>query len=379
MNCPVVICCSLWMLPLVVSPPAVSQIQGETVILSDRVGEVIDAAERERFHVFPNVKGFQSARVLQTADSLFYVVFEIEQPTGEPQLEYKQYSVAVLRVIAEKIEHFEELVDGSYTIGTQPARLKTVAGTRIAEPAVRTGAVTARGAAAGPGLTLPSFEPLPFSDISARIPIASRYPQYSFSGGVVSYRPDASDVWKLVWAIAESYRSGGYAIAHQSSSDSYDLAVGFAATVAFSPTFDGSLEVVRQKGFVTYKSAGLSARFFPPEVDFDAVRLYGSAGIHLSWYGVNVAPTYGNRVGPVDSVGRFVMLATISIRGSQRILGSSLGAGIEVGRPPGFPFGLTAYARYIFSNDITVSSPAGEGVIRTRGVQVGATLTIHFE
>ena len=57
------------------------------VILSDKVGEEIDREERNKYSLFPNIKGFQSAVLLQSSDGNY--AFEItclSEKTGEEKI-----------------------------------------------------------------------------------------------------------------------------------------------------------------------------------------------------------------------------------------------------------------------------------------------------
>ncbi len=363
--------------------PASAQITGETVILSERVGELVDSSESEKFHVFQNIKGLQSARVIMISDSLLSVVFQIRQPSSAPRVEYQKYSLAVLKVIAEKINHIEGLIDGTYVMGTEPARLRTAAGSSVGErpPPARAGVagLPAESQAFGrSGASLPA-QPLPFSQISASLPMRARYPQFGFTGGIASYEPDAGGLWQRLAAIEEHYRSYGYPIEYARSRAPHDLALFFAATVVFDPSFDVSLEVVRREHVVTYKSIALSGRYFPEKLTMGPLRLFASVGVQAVSYSVSAVQSYHDPIGPADSVGRFMMFVEVDIQGTENVLSWFLGAGLELGRTPAFTPGLSAFVRYVFSPDLALSSSVGEGVVKTEGYLFGVTLTIYFQ
>jgi len=98
------------------------------VILSDRVGPVIDSQEREQFRLFPGIQRFERAVVLQLPDTTFVVRFTMSEPDGRERDTMVVYGGPLLRNMAERIEHFEEIVEGTYRISDKPAQLKLTTG-----------------------------------------------------------------------------------------------------------------------------------------------------------------------------------------------------------------------------------------------------------
>lgn len=106
----------------------VAQDDDNVVILSPRVGAVIDAKERERFQLFEGIPGFASAIIHQTAKGTYYADILFTSPDGReghmtlryPETEGESY----LSKLAERIDHFEDLAAGRYQIGEKPVRLR---------------------------------------------------------------------------------------------------------------------------------------------------------------------------------------------------------------------------------------------------------------
>ena len=101
------------------------------VVISPRVGPGIDAAERDQFRLFNNYKNFSRAVFYRAPDSSFYVRIQQKTPLGITDT-IVPFGFAVLRMLGEKINHYEALLDGSYHMGDDPAILHTVDGTPIA-------------------------------------------------------------------------------------------------------------------------------------------------------------------------------------------------------------------------------------------------------
>lgn len=97
------------------------------VIISPRVGAVIDAEERKQFGMFRSIKNFTSAVFYISSDSTFFcnVTYNTKSGTQDTVLFYIKI---LIHVLAEKINHYEDLVTGKYTIGDDPAQLETIKG-----------------------------------------------------------------------------------------------------------------------------------------------------------------------------------------------------------------------------------------------------------
>jgi len=62
--------------------------EGEVIIISERVGEEIDKEEREKFGLFPDIIGFQSAVLLKLPDNTyFFEITHLDEQTGELKIE----------------------------------------------------------------------------------------------------------------------------------------------------------------------------------------------------------------------------------------------------------------------------------------------------
>ena len=58
------------------------QKQGEIISLSDSIGIEIDRAERDRYHLFPDITGFQSAQIIQLPDSKYRLNYTYQDTVG---------------------------------------------------------------------------------------------------------------------------------------------------------------------------------------------------------------------------------------------------------------------------------------------------------
>jgi hypothetical protein len=101
-----------------------AQDSDKVVIVSPRVGSVIDAAERERYELFQEIKGFDRAVFLQTPRKTYYAKIVFVGQNGRRRDTTIQYPKDTLLVLAGQIEHFEDLKAGKYHIGDQPQEIQ---------------------------------------------------------------------------------------------------------------------------------------------------------------------------------------------------------------------------------------------------------------
>ncbi len=160
----------LAMLP--VSNTLFAQDSAKVVILSPRVGPVIDAAEREYFHLFQQIKDFHSAVMLENPDSTYYAWIVLEEANGNTKDTAVWYSRSYLLMLTQQINHFEELTEGKYQMGQNPATLQVIESEE------------ARGA---PAVAKPRGEARPNVVEAERVLIASRS-----EGAKVVLQPNAS-------------------------------------------------------------------------------------------------------------------------------------------------------------------------------------------
>lgn len=79
--------------------------EGEIITISERVGEEIDKEEREKFELFPNIKGFQSAYLLKLPDNRYvFRITYLDEQTGELKIELKQVSQESINNIRYQID-----------------------------------------------------------------------------------------------------------------------------------------------------------------------------------------------------------------------------------------------------------------------------------
>lgn len=98
------------------------------LILSERVGEKIDRAERDHYRILQSIQNFVSATFYQVHETLYVALVEIQQADGMIQTLKMEYPLSVLFRIAEKINNFEEISAGRYFSGEDVTVITVVGG-----------------------------------------------------------------------------------------------------------------------------------------------------------------------------------------------------------------------------------------------------------
>jgi len=83
---------------------------GEIIIISERVGEKIDREERDKYKLFQDIKGFQSAVFIKLPDNRYIlkIIYKDEQ-TGELKIDRIEQSKESINNIRYSIDHFGEI------------------------------------------------------------------------------------------------------------------------------------------------------------------------------------------------------------------------------------------------------------------------------
>lgn len=370
---------------LVVAGPALAaQDSIRTVILSDRVGGYIDPAERERFGLFPTVRGFRGARVLLIRDSALVVAFDILGEDGSVARVVKPYSAQILLLMAEKIEHFEMLQTGRYAMGSEPISLSRITG----------GVAQLKRALTATAKAAPELRPRPdpgdpgIDERGSEVPIGQAgdaelpqtFPQFGITAGIAEDGLDDEGVADLLDQVEDSYRRAGYPLSRYIFSRDRSPIYYFGATLMFSPALGVSIGYTRSStGIIDLRGACITARFSPSIPGVDFIRPFVEAGVQRSRYIVDFLPRYGVRISPVDSVGRYKVLDAVKVSGSARITEGVLGGGIEFGHVEGFFPGIAAFVRYYSGRSIPLEAGKARASVTTSRVIMGASITIYFE
>lgn len=97
------------------------------IIISTRVGNIIDQEEREKFELFKDVDSFQSAQIYRMSDGGVQIQITYVNPvTGNEEIQKQYLTNNEILQLQEFIDHYEEIKRGEYTYQYQPKSVKAV-------------------------------------------------------------------------------------------------------------------------------------------------------------------------------------------------------------------------------------------------------------
>ena len=104
------------------------------LIVSPKVGSVIDSVERSTYNLFPGMQNFYSATFYQTPDSAIHVSFKRVAGTIALPESTHTTSYFTLKQVAEWIEHRDEIAHGTYELGSSQPLILYEDGTSFKPP-----------------------------------------------------------------------------------------------------------------------------------------------------------------------------------------------------------------------------------------------------
>ena len=88
--------------------PLYAQIEGELIIISERVGKEVDKEERTKFNLFDYIEGFQSATLIKTGDGKYFLkISTLDEQTNESKAVYVEQSEASIQNRKKYIDEYE--------------------------------------------------------------------------------------------------------------------------------------------------------------------------------------------------------------------------------------------------------------------------------
>jgi len=107
--------CVILFLVLLIQTPILAQDSLAVLVLSPRVGSVIDVRERNLFHLFSTISDFRSAVFVRSTDGV-YALIEREQRPDTTLM----FNWTLLSMLSQKVDYFEDISTGRYQIIPNP-------------------------------------------------------------------------------------------------------------------------------------------------------------------------------------------------------------------------------------------------------------------
>jgi opacity protein-like surface antigen len=206
-----------------------------------------------------------------------------------------------------------------------------------------------------------------------------KYPKFGFGFGWSTNSLDAGTLQPLIRAIENAYRRPGYSIKYQTLQLEASSLLWFSIGIRFSKEYEFLVQfgVPKSDLGATLKTLCASFLYSPAVFPVDWVQPYFGAGIGRYRFSTDNSLGYGDRISPIDTLGRYYYLNAINISGSESKTGFTLECGVEIGR--GASPKLNLYGLYIGLPSFTVrATNEWNAPIEASGFIVGARLHVYL-
>ena len=309
-----------------------AQDSAKAIILSPRIGAVLNRQERDYFQILMRVDDFESAVFYQSADKRCFAKISLRPKLGHPKDTTIFYPVGFLINISEKIDHYEDLQEGKYHMGTQPSFVSFQLDTTSARFFVNGALAFPLDTSSALSLGLAGGwrdEKLPFAD-NANKYFLDDFPDWGVGFGYSAYFADLSGITSALTRVENRYRNLGYDILSNSLNTHVSPLRLIDLKIRFSSSFGALCEAGKAIGsdnvLMEWFSASLLYRF----QTFKETRLFPFVGAGITVVYLSADQNYDNRISPVDTLNQYTtqytQLESVSVSASEAGLSITAGA-----------------------------------------------------
>ena len=356
------------------------------VIISPRVGEIIDKTEKEYYHLFQSLDGFEQAFFFMDASNNFYA--NVSLTKNEAIIDTViLYNEAYLIRTSELIDNFESVAAGGYEFKRTKSEFTTIKDTSNLITQIYMPSLTAsdsqnvvtktKKATTYKTDDYKNYGRLNLSEDKIDLTL-DYYPKLGV--GLGSSTPlSANEINNVLLSIEDRFRNAGYSVKHNE----------FEITTSVYLWFILKLQITENA------SLALNAGYTPgeSEPDFTSVTIYASyrADIfNLGWLkpycsigfssntiSLDQSFSYNDRISPIDTSGGYDYLSSIIISGEGDSFGYNFLLGLELGTSSA---GLNLYTEYIFINPykFKAGNQSDAFEIDLSGFCFGASIIMYF-
>ena len=336
-----------------------AQNQLPVIVLSDRVGEIIDKVEREQFQLFPAIENFEHATfyLLPDSSSESHITRSGESGTGTDTIVH--YSFSATMNLAEKITFFERIIEGTHKMGDPDISIRTTSGLTIS-----------RSDRSWRGI--PTSRAAQYFFPYQQIRKLWSYPLLRLTGGFSSYNPDLSELDATFTAIEEKYRVQGYPIRkHRPGFETvalFWLSFSLRASESIGIILDAGTSLVQE---IEFYSTSLSVHYYYPIPGAKEIQPYIGAGINRVWLSAN--KEYDDRIGSGPGWTNSY-LTSIYIKCTN--FGATINFGVDLAPHPALVFNV--FGNYLIVPSISAETSEGTTAVARLssflfGVKIGFT------
>ncbi len=380
-------------LAIILGEPLHAQGGEYVVTLSPLVGPSINRMEAQRYRLFSQMAGFDSAIVCRAADGRFVVLVALLEANGTTKDTALEYSEATLERVAEKINHFDQIVSGDYNQGSDiPHLVETPMSDQdvarrlsgawlLAQKQLKVEGQSGPERGGRPLSRVIPGEPsaavsdlLPFSG-QGDLVLPESFPQFGFGAGLATYHTDFSQVEQAFKSIEDLYRAKGYTVS--SPQRDLDVSFGWLASIVFrfSPAVSFQFDVGKGTDSDLDRFDVVSASALYHFTVGGVQMLHPFVGAGVSHFHFDGGQAYGDVVSEVDAQGGYYLLERINTSGGG--YGYPLTVGTDLKLAAQFAFRI--YSTYVIASRIdTPTGQAQSGSVSLSGLVFGTRLLIYL-
>ncbi|MBI5022337.1 MAG: hypothetical protein HZB59_12955 [Ignavibacteriales bacterium] len=353
-----------------------------TVILSAKVGSSINLNERNKYSLFPQYENFDSATVHKVDNGSYFIRFFLHDEHGTSIDSNVWYSEKLITTISEKIDHYDQLKDGSYKIGDSDAKMIYIkTDNRISVPAVESPfEKQVQNQNQNDQIDKAWSDELPFPKYVGEKETTRWHLAFGVNVSSISY--DFSGVNRAFSAIEDKYRSQGYTITPHNQSFKISPWIGATLQIRVyndlhfivetgNPMSSGDWAYGSEKFYMV--TGSLLYHYYPSDKKW--MRTYLSFGVGKYYYEINRRYGINNRISETSQDGSFYYLENLSSSGGST--GYPLSCGIEFIGESGLSCSI--FTNYTYAPPIEIQLVnGGKSTVCLGGVRVGGRVSLYF-
>ena len=326
------------------------------------------------------INDFDSAVFYQSADKECFAKASLRPDLGLSKDTIIYYPLGFIINLSEKIDHFEELQEGKYLMGSGPSFVASQLDTSGAKFIVRASVPSRDTSRSLTSIRYREDQELPFAADAEKY-FFDDFPDWGFGFGYSAYFADLSGLTSALTKVENRFRSLGYDIesntldTHVSPLRLLDLKVRFSSS--FGAICEAGKAIGSDNVLLEWFSASLLYRF----QIIKETRIFPFVGAGVTVIYLSGDQTYNNRISPIDTLFpglddyEYTQLQSVSVTASETGMSITVGADLDY-------FNVFSVTPYVMVSAFpTIKTQLSDGTpvsLHPSCVVVGIRATVYF-